>query len=153
MFVVSGLVPNDYDIDKVSGVIGKALNATPNAGIAWNRFGMKLLRTKKSDDLEDIMKRCTGGFADRCQELLRYWKNVKATEGDGWDHVIEALKEAGLIRPATKLENSLKCFKQPTSPKQSTYQASEGKSSVAQFYITYQAILNYCMKPSKIKAK
>ena len=120
-------MPNDYDIDKVSGVIGKALSVTPNAGIAWNRFGMKLLRTKKSDDLEEITKGCTGGFADRCQKLLRYWKNVKATEGDGWDHVIEALKEAGLNKPATTLENSLQRFKQPTLPKQSIYQVSEGK--------------------------
>ena len=60
MFVVSGLVPNDEDINKVSEVIGKALNVTPNAGIAWNQFGMKLLRTKENDELIAIKNRCTG---------------------------------------------------------------------------------------------
>ena len=85
--------------------------------------------------MEEIKAKCTGGFADQCQRLLQYWKNVKATEEDRWDCVIEALKEAGLIEPATKLENSFKCFKQPTLPKQSAHEASEGIASVAQFLI------------------
>ena len=78
-------MPNDEDINKVSRVIGKALNVTPNAGIAWNRFGIKLLRSKENNELMAIKNRYTGSgdFSNLCQALLQYWKNVKATEGDG----------------------------------------------------------------------
>ena len=94
---------------------------------------MKLLLKDDDNVLGDIRKECTGGFADRCQRLLDYWKSVKASEGEGWNRVSEALKAVGLTGPAYKLEKDLKSLKQKTPEQPSQYEpgeAYEGKQQL-----------------------
>ena len=130
VLLVSELDLNDEDIIRVSKVIGAAFNEIPNAEVKWKEFGMKLLLKDDDNVLGDIKKVCKGGFADRCQKLLDYWKSVKAREGEGWNRVSEALRAVGLTGPADKLEKDLKSLKQKTPEQPSQYepgQAYEGK--------------------------
>ena len=97
--------PNDDDIIEVA----ERLCVTLEDDTQWEKFGMRLLKTKDKAQLTRINRQCEGhksAFLEKCKALLQKWLKT-ASDEPKWQQVIETLKEVKLHGLARELEKAL----------------------------------------------
>ena len=101
--------PNDDDIIEVA----EKLCVTLEDDTQWEKFGMRLLKTKDKAQLTMIDKQCEGhrsAHLEKCKALLQKWNDTSDDEPK-WEHVIETLKGMKLNNLARELEKALQSVK------------------------------------------